>query len=158
MIEDYRKFFEEGMDDFKNLPKLSLEQIDNLFPNLNDDNLFFKINFYGYYGYTELLDNFSTDKLFNSSILFNTAIKFNKLRLLKYLESRNVESFVKKDYNLILYYGQKIMLEHCKHKINFFTIDEFGNNCFGFKTNDFKSHTLVELIFIMLINKVIMYF
>ena len=50
------------------------------------------------------------------------------------------------------------MLEHCKHKINFFTIDEFGNNCFGFKTNDFKSHTLVELIFIMLINKVIMYF
>ena len=39
MIEDYRKFFEEGMDDFKNLPKLSLEQIDNLFPNLNDDNL-----------------------------------------------------------------------------------------------------------------------
>jgi|688.fasta_scaffold01965_33 hypothetical protein len=121
----------------KKLPKLSIKQIDNWFlkyeGEVDCDNCYYRINFYGYYGYYKRLDSFKPKVLMRFDIL-NTAICFNKLKLLKYLENRNI-GFIyyqyKYRYNKALFHGaMKIIKYYDGTKINIFMTDHCNNNCY----------------------------
>jgi hypothetical protein len=89
MIPDINKYYyalNNCIHYLNKLPRLTRKQIKDNF-NANKEEMYFKLNLYGYYGYYKSLDKYKKTYLKKEHLMKN-AILLNKLKYVKYLESR----------------------------------------------------------------------
>jgi hypothetical protein len=129
--ELYIDYFDEAcVNKLKKLPRLTIQQIDNWFHTSKYEDLYFKINLYGYYGYFKLLDLFNTNTFTKYDLIY-TAVRFDKLKLLKYLDQRGIRFIDKKYYYLAVYNSAlKIIKYYNGTKINMFKIDNYWDGLY----------------------------
>ncbi len=134
--ELYINYYDEYcVNKLKKLPRLTIQQIDNWFHTSKYEDLYFKINLYGYYGYFKLLDLFNTNTFIKYNLNY-TAVKFNKLKLLKYLEQKGIRFVDTKDYYLAVYNGALKIIKYCNGtKFNIFKIDNRGDKLYVYCIN-----------------------
>jgi hypothetical protein len=134
-IEEYFNTFIFGIKSLEQLPKLSRKQIkDNL--KTHSKHMFIKLNLYGYYGYYKSLDKYKLKQLNQNGLTMN-AISSNKVKYVKYLESRGIYIKTYKPQYIIgiaSIYGNIKMLKYFETKMDILKSLSYSDILHSYKT------------------------